>query len=216
LPGAADLGLILASASPRRRELLSLLGIPFRIVVSDFDEDSLRGLSDPLIYVAAAARGKARAVATREDGLILGVDTDVVAPNGAILGKPSNRGDAAQMLRLLSGRTHVVYSSICLIRAKSGIMESADERTVRTDVTFSALTDALIDRYLDQNEYADKAGAYGIQGAALALVERIDGDLSNVIGLPLPAVRTLLSESEAAMLHRQSPVGDLQEARMSP
>ena len=186
--------MLLASASPRRRELLGLLGVRFTVVVSRFDEATLSHLTDPQEYVPLAARGKAREVASRRDGIVLGVDTDVVAPNGAILGKPRDADDAATMLRSLSGKTHRVLSGVCLLRAEGGIITREAERLVETSVTFTTLPDAAIRAYVATGEPMDKAGAYAIQGGALAFVARVEGDLSSVIGLPLPTVAELLND----------------------
>ena len=193
MPPIASGDIVLASASPRRRELLALIGVPFRVVVSDFDESSLSSTLDPAEYVERAARGKADEVARRVDGWIIGVDTDVVSPEGAILGKAVDAVDAARMLRLLSGRAHRVFSSLVLLHAAAGTTISVDSQTVVTEVTFTRLSESMISGYLATGEYRDKAGAYGIQGAAMALVERIDGDLSNVIGLPLLALTAMLT-----------------------
>lgn len=206
--------LLLASASPRRRELLTLLGVRFTVVVSRFDEDSLKHLTDPVEYVRAAALGKAREVASRRAGIILGCDTDVVAPDGTILGKPADAADARRILRMLSGNTHSVYSGVALLESQgngeAGIVRE-EVRIVQTRVTFSELSDAAIDAYISTGDPFDKAGAYGIQSGGIALVSRLEGDLSNVIGLPLPALRELLesfsfplwnfASSEEAKMH---------------
>jgi septum formation protein len=150
---------------------------------------------DPIVYVTRAAECKAAEVASRTaDAIVLGVDTDVVAPDGTILGKPIDAIDARRMLRLLSGQTHHVYSSLCALRVESGIIRQRGARLVAVAVTFRVLDDSMIDAYLRTGEYSDKAGAYGIQGRAMAFVERLDGDLSAVIGLPLVALTDLLGE----------------------
>jgi septum formation protein len=187
--------LLLASASPRRRELLALLGVRFTVVVSRFDEDSLRHLADPVEYVRAAALGKAEEVASRRAGITLGCDTDVVSPDGVILGKPTDADDAKRLLRSLSGKTHSVYSGVALLESpEPGTVTRRDVRVVETRVTFDNLSDAAIAAYVATGDPMDKAGAYGIQSGALGFVSRLDGDLSNVIGLPLPTLRGMLEE----------------------
>ncbi len=188
--------LLLASASPRRRELLARLGVRFTVVASRFDENSLASITDPEEYVRRAAAGKAAEVARRRTGIILGVDTDVVAPDGAILGKPADASEARDLLRRLSGQTHTVYSGLVLLEAGDNenqrILRS-ETRVVATRVTFADLPDAAIDAYVATGEPFDKAGAYAIQGGAMPFVTRVDGDLSNVIGLPLWTVGEMLA-----------------------
>jgi septum formation protein len=176
--------LILASASPRRRELLELLGIEFEVVPSGIPELTE---GDPAVIVVENAVRKARAVA-RPGALVLGVDTDVVC-DGRLLGKPGDDGDATARLRALSGRTHEVLSGIALVGP-------AGERSelVRTAVTFRALGDREIEEYVAAGEWRDRAGGYAIQGLGSSLVERVEGDLSNVIGLPIPALSRMIGE----------------------
>jgi len=181
--------LILASTSPRRRELLALLGLPFEVVASGFDEDSLSPQNlAPQDYVTALARGKAAEVAARvgedtlvigADALVIGADTTVVL-DGQFLNKPADDADAARMLRALSGRTHQVYTGLCLIHGSDVQTDYAV-----TEVTFDTLTDSVIAAYLATGEPRDKAGAYGIQGKALSFIPGINGDYFNVVGLPL-------------------------------
>lgn len=187
--------ILLASASPRRRELLGRIGVRFEVVTSRFDEDSLRHLADdPGTFVRAAATGKAEEVAVRRgNGVILGVDTDVVSPEERVLGKPVDFEDACRMLRMLSGRTHRVLSGVCLLRVVNGEICQRDLRVAETRVTFSDLSEAAIRAYAGTGEPMDKAGAYGIQTGGIALVARVDGDLSNVIGLPLPTLTAMLA-----------------------
>jgi septum formation protein len=185
--------LLLASASPRRRELLSLLGVRFTVVVSRFDEGRLGHLSDAEAYVRRAAECKAEEVAGRRSGLVLGVDTDVVAPDGTILGKPADADQAKKMLESLSGRTHRVFSGVALLDAREGEIVQRDVRVVCTEVTFAGLPTAAIETYVATGEPMDKAGAYAIQGGAMPFVMRIDGDPSNVIGLPLWTVGEMLT-----------------------
>jgi len=186
--------LILASTSPRRRELLGLLGLPFDIVASRYDEASLPpdGLTPPE-YVTRLARGKATEVAARTEGdaLVLGADTTVVL-DGAYLNKPADAEDAVRMLRRLAGRTHQVYTGLCLILVRAGATGEAATDYAVTDVTFDSITDETIAAYAATGEPLDKAGAYGIQGQALSFIPGINGDYFNVVGLPLEYIRKLL------------------------
>ncbi len=188
--------LILASTSPRRRELLGLLGLPFDVIGSHFDEESVstEGLT-PAAWVMRLAEGKARDVAERhQDGeaLILGADTTVVL-DGEYLNKPANAEDARRMLRKLSGRTHQVYTGLCLM--KTGSDPDIHKLTAAfavTDVTFDSISDETIAAYVATGEPLDKAGAYGIQGKALSFIPGIQGDYFNVVGLPLEYSRRML------------------------
>ncbi len=188
------LRLVLASVSPRRRELLGLLGLPFEVVASGFDEEALApaGLT-PAEYVTRLAAGKASEVVARTDGdaLVIGADTTVIL-DGATLNKPADAADARRMLRLLSGRTHQVYTGLCLIAVRGGVVGEVRTDHAVTDVTFDALSDETIAAYVASGEPMDKAGAYGIQGKALSLIPGIRGDYFNVVGLPLELLRGLL------------------------
>ena len=183
--GAARL--VLASASPRRRDLLASLGVPFVVVASDIDE-TLDTVSLP-DAVARVALRKARAVAvSRADSLVLAADTLVVI-DGRALGKPADAADAAAMLRTLRGRTHEVMTGVAVVDAAGG---GHAVETVITRVTMAAYADAAIEAYVATGEPFDKAGAYAIQGAGGALVASFDGSRSNVVGLPLAATASLL------------------------
>lgn len=182
----------LASASPRRQELIRYLGINPKVVVSNFDEASLAHIKDPIVYVKAAAMGKAAAVANQYQGVVIGVDTDVVCPDGHILGKPQNAVDAAKMLRHLSGRTHSVHSAIVLVDS-TVIPHRVCSEITTTHVTFADIPDEQLNAYVSTGSPFDKAGGYGMQDQAMAFVASIDGDPSNVIGLPLVSLRRLLS-----------------------
>ena len=178
--------LILASGSPRRRELLGGLGVAFRVVTADIEEIS--DLIDPAQVARDLAEQKARAVAAREPGgLILASDT-LVALGGLMLGKPKDSAQNAEYLQQLSGRTHSVFSGVALL-GPDGRLQSGVEQT---QVTFRALSDAETAYYSGSGEGLDKAGGYGIQGLGMALVARIDGDYSNVVGFPLGLVMRLL------------------------
>ncbi len=170
---------ILASASPRRKQLLEQAGYAFEIVVSDADESLPAGITPEKAVRRNAAR-KAQAVAATNPGaVVLGCDT-VVAIDGEILGKPQDEAEAKAMLRRLSGNTHTVYSGVCITNG-----ETETVFAVATEVTFYALSDRTIDAYAATKEPMDKAGAYGIQGLGCVLVKEISGDYSNVVGLPL-------------------------------
>ena len=179
--------LILASTSPRRRELLGLLGLPFEVVPSGYDEAALApGSLTPPGYVTALARGKAEEVAARTEGdaLVIGADTTVIL-DGDTLNKPADAADAARMLRRLSGRTHQVYTGLCLVPVTAGVPGTPRTDHAVTDVSFDTLSDAVIAAYVATGEPLDKAGAYGIQGRALSFIPRISGDYFNVVGLPV-------------------------------
>ena len=170
---------ILASASPRRKELLEKAGYTFAVLVSDADETLPDGISPEEAVRLNAAR-KAQAVSALHPGdVVLGCDT-VVAIGGKILGKPRSAAEAKEMLRQLSGRTHTVYSGVCITDGTKKTVFA-----VATDVTFYALSEVTIDAYAATGEPMDKAGAYGIQGLGCVLVREISGDYSNVVGLPL-------------------------------
>jgi nucleoside triphosphate pyrophosphatase len=166
---------VLASASPRRRDLLTLIGIPHDVRPANVDE-SLREGEPPAAYVERLAREKALAVGDR-DAVSIGSDTTVVV-DGEVLAKPESEADAARMLRRLSGRSHVVLTGVAV--AWRGRIESAVEAV---GVTFRALSDADIAAYIATGEPMDKAGAYGIQGYGATIVTRVDGDYFAVMGL---------------------------------
>jgi len=184
--------LVLASASPRRRELLTQAGYTFRVHAAQVNEDPLPG-EEPITYVTRLAREKAEAVfrelSADEHGeplLVLGADTTVTVDR-EILGKPENAADAARMLRLLSGRSHRVMTGVALISA--GATEVAAEVTA---VRFLTLSDEEIAAYVATGEPMDKAGAYAIQGRAARWIPRIEGCYFNVMGLPLALVAELV------------------------
>ncbi len=168
---------VLASASPRRRELLRLVGIEHMVIPTDIDETHRPGEA-PAVYAERLAREKAGAI-QRDDAVVIGGDTIVVV-DGDVLGKPRDREQAAVMLRRLSGRAHVVMTAVAVSwrdRMSSGVEE--------VGVTFRALSDDEIRRYVETGEPMDKAGAYGIQGFGATIVDRVDGDYFAVMGLPL-------------------------------
>ncbi|MBQ6020489.1 MAG: septum formation protein Maf [Clostridia bacterium] len=181
--------IVLASASPRRREILTLAGLaPDEIIPSDADETVLDGLT-PAETVMMLAKRKGESVKPRagEDAVVISSDT-VVALGNEILGKPADRADAFRMLRLLSGKKHHVYTGVYITRGgRETLFYNA------TEVEFYALTDGEIESYLDTGEPFDKAGAYGIQGRGCFLVKRIDGDFFSVMGLPAAEVYRAVS-----------------------
>lgn len=179
----------LASSSPRRRELLEQAGISFTVAPADADERFADG-TPPEAAVKLLARRKADAVfAHHPDGTILAADT-VVALGETILGKPKTPARAVEMLRLLSGKTHEVFTGFCILSRERCVVES-----VRTEVTFYPLTEREIDAYVSTGEPMDKAGAYGIQGRGALLVQEIAGDYYNVVGLPVARVARLLAQN---------------------
>jgi len=182
--------LILASNSPRRRDLLRLAGIPFEAIASNVEERVGPGES-PEQYVRRLALEKAENVAGRvtPGAYVLGADTEVEV-DGQVLGKPESPEDAARMMTLLSGRAHRVITGICLLGPATRLQE-----TVTTLVVFTPLTDSEIAEYAHSGEPMDKAGGYAIQGLAAKFVERIEGCYFNVMGLPVAAVYRLLKES---------------------
>ena len=178
--------IVLASASPRRQELVRQIGCGFRVVVSDAEELSGDGISPERLAVENARR-KAEDVAAKEGGNVpvLGADT-VVAVDETILGKPKDETDAVRMLRLLSGRQHFVYTGIAFVYRGEVYGD-----VVRTEVWVDELSEKEIDAYIATGEPMDKAGAYAVQGIAAKFIPRIDGSFSNVVGLPLHAVKEL-------------------------
>ncbi len=193
---AVDRPLILASASPRRRELLQGLCVPFHIHPSSCDETIPNGAM-PHEAVEALALLKARAVAEHYDsGLVIGSDTIVVC-DGEILGKPVDEQDAWRMLSLLQGRSHEVYTGIAVVDSETGAHRASYSRTV---VYMRPLPDAMIERYIRTGEPNDKAGSYAIQGIGAMLIERIDGDYFTVVGLPLNRLADLLAEFGVQLL----------------
>lgn len=178
----------LASASPRRRELLASLGLHVTVIPSAYDEQPLPGL-DPAETALRHARGKASG-ATPSALLVVAADT-VVDVDGEALGKPADPAEARAMLRRLSGRWHVVHTAFALRDDRTG---AAFEQTVSTRVRFADLDEVTVDAYAASGDGMDKAGAYGIQGFAATLVERIDGDYFTVVGFPLAAFAAALPQ----------------------
>ena len=190
--GRAEDRLILASTSPQRRAILEQLRIPFRVVTPTYVEADAPGV-DPRELVERHAEGKARSVRPQEE-LVLGVDTAVVL-DGRMFGKPRNRDEAGEMLRALSAQTHTVVSGLCLVGPDLTLKARES-----TDVRFRRLTSAALERYLESGEWKGRAGAYAIQGLGGRLVERIDGDYLNVVGLPGALLVSLLEEHAPGLL----------------
>jgi septum formation protein len=184
--------LLLASVSPQRRAILEQLRIPFDLVTPRYEEDDVE--DDPVALVRRHALGKARSVAQQGgDRPVLGVDTAVVVA-GRAFGKPEGPEEAERMLETLSGRTHEVVSGLCLL---TRAWEEVAHET--TSVTFRTLTPRDIAHYLHQGEWRDRAGAYAIQGLGASLVETIDGDYLNVVGLPAALLVRILGERFAGV-----------------
>jgi septum formation protein len=180
--------LLLASTSPQRRAILEQLGLPFEVAAPRYEERDDDGLP-PAELVQSHARAKARSLAGEAVGRpVLGVDTAVVV-DGRALGKPVEEGDAAAMLRLLAGRAHAVVSGLCLLTSDSEVVER--EETV---VVFRPLAAREVDTYVETGEWRDRAGGYAIQSRGAALVERIEGDYLNVVGLPAALLVRLLAD----------------------
>lgn len=188
MPGGAGGRVILASGSPRRRELLTSLGVPFEVVVSGADEDSPE--TDPQRLAGELALLKGREVAAQHpNAVVIAADT-VVAVGGRLLAKPADAAENAAFLRALSGRTHDVFTGVAVLHGPQEWLE-----VPRTAVTFRDLSDAECHYYAASGEGLDKAGGYGIQHLGAALVERVEGEYSNVVGFPLSVVIRLLRQA---------------------
>jgi len=198
-PGEDD-RLVLASGSPRRRELLRAAGIDFDVVVSGVPEAApIKGETYGQ-YAARVAVDKARAVAAEMPARwVLGADTIVVLDD-VILGKPADQPEAVRMLQRLSGRTHCVVTGIALVRHSPGSGTALIQQAVETRVKFRDLSAAEIEQYAAGGEPMDKAGAYGIQGLGAVFVAEYDGSYTNVVGLPMEALQALLAEHAPRLL----------------
>jgi septum formation protein len=186
-------GLVLASASPRRRELLERVGLRFEVDGADVDESERQG-EPPPAYVARVAADKAAVVAaSRPDAWVLAADTTVTL-DGRIFGKAASDDEARAMLRVLAGRTHQVITAVCLL-APGG---AASSLHVASDVEMRALSGPDLDGYVASGEWRGKAGAYAVQGIGAALVRAVRGSYTNVVGLPLVEVLELLERCGAA------------------
>ncbi|MCX5801156.1 MAG: Maf family protein [Candidatus Eisenbacteria bacterium] len=182
--------MVLASGSPRRRELVKMIGLEFELAVPEIHEDSAPH-ARPSKFVVELALAKALSLAQRfPNAVILGADT-VVVLDGRILGKPRSVADARRMLRALSGRTHVVYTGLALVDVPTGVRETAYEKS---RVTMKNIGNAEIDDYLATGEPMDKAGSYGIQGFGAVFIKHINGCFFNVMGLPVARLYDMLRE----------------------
>jgi septum formation protein len=182
--------IILASSSPRRKQILEQVGLKFTVEVSDYEENPIPGMS-PSVFVETLSLGKAKAVAkNHNDAIIIGADTIVVLDN-QILGKPKTKEDAMQMLKKLSGNTHAVFTGFTII-------DTANKKTitnhVETKIRFKKLSKEEIAAYIETGEPMDKAGAYGVQDRGALFVEHIEGDYSSVMGLPILKIFEILKE----------------------
>lgn len=181
--------IVLASQSPRRKELLRLITPDFKVVVSGEDEST--DIMDPQDRVMHLAQKKARAVfAHCKQDIVIGADT-VVFANGEILEKPVDKADAERMMRILAGREHTVYTGVCLAHPRGELLKCC-----LTRVEFGEISEAELAHYLEVEEVLDKAGAYAIQGAAAKFIKKIDGCFFNVVGLPVSLLYSMLKEIE--------------------
>ncbi|HHT27598.1 MAG TPA: septum formation inhibitor Maf [Firmicutes bacterium] len=193
---------ILASASPRRRELLSSVGLEYKVVPADIIEAEYTQGS-PAAYARALAQAKAQAVAYEyPEAIVIGADTIVLCEE-QILGKPEDEADAKRMLRFLSGRRHDVITGVAVAAGCGPCAGQTLLSHVQSGVYFRELTDDEIDAYVAGGEPLDKAGAYGIQGVAALFIERIDGCYFNIVGLPLYKVGAMLNQCGVALLTRR-------------
>jgi septum formation protein len=191
--------LVLASRSPQRRALLEQLRLPFRVAEPDYDEPPLAVPPQELVLRHALA--KARSVQRQPgDGPVIGVDTEVVLDDGAVLGKPADAAAARAMLGALAGRRHRVLSGLAILA------EGAEHsETIATDVHFRSLDAAALDGYVATGEWHGRAGGYAIQGLGAALVERVEGCYANVVGLPIAALVSALEALDYRVLAGESP-----------
>jgi septum formation protein len=176
--------IILASSSPRRRELLSALGMPFEVIAPDIDETLMDG-EKPVEFCIRASYDKAHAIAQHHtEAIVLGADTVVVVDN-TVLGKPENKTEAAKFLTMLQGRSHDVFTGYSIIEKSK---EKSISKVIHSKVYFRDMTAEEISWYISTGEPMDKAGAYGLQGIGALFVDKIEGSYTNVIGLPLSDV----------------------------
>ncbi|MEP7166905.1 MAG: nucleoside triphosphate pyrophosphatase [Candidatus Woesebacteria bacterium] len=185
--------IILASGSPRRKDIMEFLGVPFEIVVSDFPEENVRweDFDEPADYVSTIAMGKALTIAPRfEDALIIAADTSVFL-EGNVYNKPSDLDEARRILQMLRGKRHQVTTAMVFIDT---LTRQQEIQTVSSFVTFLPFSDEQLENYIDTSESLGKAGAYAIQLGAKGLVKLLEGSLSNVVGLPIEEAAGLLEQ----------------------
>jgi septum formation protein len=195
--------IILASASPRRRQLLEQIGLPFVVATADIDEELIEGCSAPELVKKLARRKAGQAARDNRRSIIIAADTMVVLDEH-IMGKPVSREDAYYKLSLLSGRHHQVMTGLCVLDSSRGICDTGVEIT---DVYFRTLRPEEIDAYLDWGEWVDKAGGYGIQGKGALLIEKIEGCYFNVVGLPINRLYIMLGKQGVYLLGGKTPDG---------
>ena len=188
--------IILASGSPRRRELLETAGIPFEVMVSDADEKTAAEKPEEIVKELSGLKCMDILGRVPKGTIVLGADT-IVAMDGAVLGKPADQENARQMLRMIQGRTHDVYTGVTIAEAYASGEVRKKSFSVRTEVRVAAMTEEEISSYIATGEPMDKAGAYGIQGTFCRHVEEIKGDYFNVVGLPVHAVYEALKRWQA-------------------
>ncbi|TCS96504.1 septum formation protein [Hazenella coriacea] len=187
------LEIVLASGSPRRQEMLTQLGVPFRVQVSQVDENVEEELT-PDLLVEQLANRKAVAVANQcENALVIGADTIVVL-DGKVLGKPKDEQEAMDMLQQLQGKKHQVFTGISVIHINEGFMQNQQVAHRMTEVTMRPLSQDKIRRYVETGDPLDKAGAYGIQGKGAVLIEKISGCYFNVVGMSLSLLDEMLEQ----------------------
>ena len=185
--------LVLASASPRRREILSALGIDFVAVEPDVEEVR-EGRPEDVVLENARRKARAGFADSSAHAVVMGADTEVVM-EARVLGKPSGESEARELLEALSGRTHTVLTGVVLLGPRSRCGEVAEHSGVaRSEVTFRELDPATLEIYIRSREWRGRAGAYAIQGLGSILIERLEGDFSNVVGLPVPLLIELAPE----------------------
>ena len=204
--------IILASGSPRRREILESLGFDFEVMTTNAEENvNTEGMSpEQTVMELASEKGKTVAKMLNpddEDNIVVIAADTVVARNDKILGKPENRADAKKMLKSLSGKKHSVYTGLSIWEIRPDRTSKGCTNSVKTDVYFKQLSDEMIESYLDTGEYADKAGAYGIQGKGAVLVDRIKGDYYNVVGFPVNNFYELIAEEFGLDVFRHKLIG---------
>jgi septum formation protein len=195
--------IILASASPRRRQLLEQIGLPFVVAAADIDEELIEECSAPELVKQLAWRKAEQVARDNRRSIIIAADTMVVLDEH-IMGKPVSREDAYNKLSLLSGRHHQVMTGLCVLDSSRGICDTGVEIT---DVYFRALHPEEINAYLDWEEWVDKAGGYGIQGKGALLIEKIEGCYFNVVGLPINRLYIMLGKQGVHLLGGKTPDG---------
>lgn len=200
--GQASTRIVLASGSPRRLELLGNLGLLFEVIPSNVDETIPPGVTPGQLVQSLAlqkAQGVLASLSADKDLVVIGADTMVVL-DGDLIGKPEDEAEARAMLRRLSGRTHIVFTGVAVLEKRKNVELKTFEHVEESFVTFGNLSDAEIAAYVATREPLDKAGAYALQGIGAALVDRIEGCYTNIIGLPIPKVVAILRQAGVNIL----------------